>query len=156
MLFRSAGAKVTVVSPDLVEGLLALAVEGRIAHLEKRFEVADLEATVLVVSATNHAEVNQAVYAAAQLRRLPVNVVDCPDLCSFIFPAIIDRSPLVIAVSSGGASPVLARTVRAQLELLFPKAYGQLASFAEFRRAITKSRIEDPSDRKSTRLNSSH
>ena len=143
-----AGAKVTVVSPDLVEGLLALAVEGRIAHLEKRFEVADLEATVLVVSATNHAEVNQAVYAAAQLRRLPVNVVDCPDLCSFIFPAIIDRSPLVIAVSSGGASPVLARTVRAQLELLFPKAYGQLASFAESRRAITKSRVEDPSKRR--------
>ncbi|MEY2696194.1 MAG: uroporphyrinogen-III C-methyltransferase [Pseudomonadota bacterium] len=143
-----AGAKVTVVSPDLVEGLLALAVEGRIAHLEKRFEVADLEASVLVVSATNRPEVNQEVYAAAQLRRLPVNVVDCPELCSFIFPAIIDRSPLVIAVSSGGASPVLARTVRAQLELLFPKAYGQLAAFAEAQRAITKSRIDDPSKRR--------
>lgn len=143
-----AGAKVTVVAPQLVEGLLALAVEGRITHLEKSFEVSDLSGSILVVSATNHATVNQEVYQAAQLRRLPVNVVDCPELCSFIFPAIIDRSPLVIAVSSGGASPVLARNVRAQLELLFPKAYGQLAAFAEERRSITKSRIEDPSKRR--------
>lgn len=143
-----AGAKVTVVSPSLVEGLLALAVEGRISHLEKPFEVADLCGAVLVVSATNHAEVNQEVYEAAQLRNLPVNVVDCPELCSFIFPAIIDRSPLVIAVSSGGASPVLARTVRARLEVLFPKAYGQLAAFAEARRSITKSRIDDASKRR--------
>jgi uroporphyrin-III C-methyltransferase/precorrin-2 dehydrogenase/sirohydrochlorin ferrochelatase len=143
-----AGAKVTVVSPELIEGLLAMALDGRICHLEKRFEVSDLNSTVLVVSATNDAGVNQEVYEAAQLRRLPVNVVDCPDLCSFIFPAIVDRSPLVIAVSSGGASPVLARAVRARLEMLFPKAYGQLAAFAEARRNITKSRIEDPSRRR--------
>ena len=143
-----AGAKVTVVSPELIEGLLAMALDGRICHLEKRFEVSDLNSMVLVVSATNDAGVNQEVYEAAQLRRLPVNVVDCPDLCSFIFPAIVDRSPLVIAVSSGGASPVLARAVRARLEMLFPKAYGQLAAFAEARRNITKSRIEDPSRRR--------
>jgi uroporphyrin-III C-methyltransferase/precorrin-2 dehydrogenase/sirohydrochlorin ferrochelatase len=143
-----AGAKVTVVSPTLVEGLLAMALDGRISHLEKHFEVSDLSGWVLVVSATNNAEVNQEVYEAARLRSLPVNVVDCPELCSFIFPAIIDRSPLVIAVSSGGASPVLARAVRARLELLFPKAYGQLAAFAEARRSITKSRIEDPSKRR--------
>lgn len=142
-LLRS-GARVTVVSPMLVEGLLAMALDGRICHLEKRFEATDLGSSVLVISATNDAAVNQEVYEAAQLRRLPVNVVDCPDLCSFIFPAIIDRSPLVIAVSSGGASPVLARTVRAQLELLFPKAFGQLAAFAESRRARTKERINDP------------
>lgn len=143
-----AGAKVTVVSPALVEGLLALAVEGRIAHLEKSFEVADLAGAVLVVSATNKAKVNQEVYEAAQLRSLPVNVVDCPELCSFIFPAIIDRSPLVIAVSSGGASPVLARTVRARLEILFPKTYGQLAAFAEARRSVTKARIQDSTKRR--------
>ncbi len=143
-----AGAKVTVVSPALVEGLLALAVEGRIAHLEKSFEVADLAGAVLVVSATNKAKVNQEVYEAAQLRSLPVNVVDCPELCSFIFPAIIDRSPLVIAVSSGGASPVLARTVRARLEILFPKTYGQLAAFAEARRSVTKTRIQDSTKRR--------
>jgi uroporphyrin-III C-methyltransferase/precorrin-2 dehydrogenase/sirohydrochlorin ferrochelatase len=143
-----AGAKVTVVSPNLIEGLLAMALDGRISHLEKPFEVSDLSGSVLVVSATNDASVNQEVYEAAQLRSLPVNVVDCPELCSFIFPAIIDRSPLVIAVSSGGASPVLARTVRARLELLFPKAYGQLAAFAEARRSITKSRIEEPTKRR--------
>ena len=143
-----AGAKVTVVSPTLVEGLLAMALDGQISHLEKLFEVSDLAGSVLVVSATNDASVNQEVYEAAQLRSLPVNVVDCPELCSFIFPAIIDRSPLVIAVSSGGASPVLARTVRARLEVLFPKAYGQLAAFAEARRSITKSRIEEPTKRR--------
>lgn len=143
-----AGARITVVSPALVEGLLAMALDGRISHLEKRFEVTDLGSMILVVSATNDAAVNQEVYEAAQLRRLPVNVVDCPELCSFIFPAIVDRSPLVIAVSSGGASPVLARAVRARLEILFPKAYGQLAAFAEARRHLTKERIADPSKRR--------
>lgn len=143
-----AGAKVRVISPTLVESLLAMALEGQISHIEKRFEVSDLESFVLVVSATNDREVNKNVYEAAQLRRLPVNVVDCPELCSFIFPAIVDRSPLVIAVSTGGASPVLARAVRARLELLFPKAYGKLAAFAEARRAIAKTRIEDPSQRR--------
>lgn len=143
-----AGASVTVVSPDLVEGLLAMAVEGRIRHLEKRFQVADLDECVLVVSATNDAKVNQDVYEAAQQRHLPVNVVDCPELCNFIFPAIVDRSPLVMAISTGGASPVLARSVRAQLERFFPKTFGSLAAFAESRRILVKDRITDMSKRR--------
>jgi uroporphyrin-III C-methyltransferase / precorrin-2 dehydrogenase / sirohydrochlorin ferrochelatase len=143
-----AGGSVTVVSPDMVENLLALAIEGRIRHIEKRFQVSDLEDFALVVSATNQSEVNQEVYEAAHLRQMPVNVVDCPELCSFIFPAIVDRSPLVIAVSTGGASPVLARSVRARLEQLFAKGYGQLAGFAEARRNEVKAILPDPSIRR--------
>jgi uroporphyrin-III C-methyltransferase / precorrin-2 dehydrogenase / sirohydrochlorin ferrochelatase len=91
--------------------------------------------------------VNRAVAAAAKSRRIPVNVVDQPALCSFIFPSIVERAPLIVAVSSGGASPVLARLLRARLETLIPAGYGRLAALAGAFRDQVKARFK-PAERR--------
>ncbi|BBL74331.1 siroheme synthase CysG [Methylomagnum ishizawai] len=143
-----AGGAVTVLAPALGAALAPLAADRRIAHLAKVFEPADLAGFQLVISATDHREVNEQVHAAATRRNLPVNVVDCPELCSFIFPAIVDRSPVVIAVSTGGASPVLARLIRAKLESALPPAYGRLADLAEKFRQGVKQAVHEPHRRR--------
>ncbi|MDD5033660.1 MAG: siroheme synthase CysG [Methylococcaceae bacterium] len=136
---RQAGGRVTVLAPKLCDALRALKDEGHIHWLEKRFEPEDVEGYNLVIAATAEREVNEQVSKAARKHHIPVNVVDCLDLCSFIFPAIIDRSPIIAAVSSGGASPVLARLLRMRLETLIPPGYGVLARLAErFRERVKK------------------
>jgi uroporphyrin-III C-methyltransferase/precorrin-2 dehydrogenase/sirohydrochlorin ferrochelatase len=100
------------------------------------------------VAATDSAEVNHEVSQAAGQRHVPVNVVDDPALCSFIMPAIVDRSPVLIAVSTGGASPVLARLLRARLETMIPAAYGRLAACAAAFRASVKQRFSQPDKRR--------
>jgi uroporphyrin-III C-methyltransferase/precorrin-2 dehydrogenase/sirohydrochlorin ferrochelatase len=129
-LLRQAGAKVTVVSPELSPVLAADVKQGCITHICATFSPEQLGDVVLVIAATDDHAVNEAVSATAKARRIPVNVVDNPSLCSFIMPSIIDRSPMLVAVSSGGASPVLARQLRARLETLIPGTYGRLASVA--------------------------
>jgi len=116
--------------------------------VEKRFEAADLSGFALVVSATDDSETNHLVAQCAHAQKIPVNVVDTPHLCSFIFPAIIDRSPLIVAVSSGGAAPVLARLLRAKIETLIPAGYGRLARLSEKFRPQVKQRIKDSNQRR--------
>ncbi len=138
-LLRKAQADVTVVSPELCEELQTLKQDNLIQHQPREFEDADLEECVVVIAATDQRPVNQRVSELAHTLRLPVNVVDNPDLCSFIMPSIIDRSPVVIAVSTGGSSPVLARLIRTKLEGSIPAAYGRLASLVEgFRDKVKK------------------
>jgi uroporphyrin-III C-methyltransferase / precorrin-2 dehydrogenase / sirohydrochlorin ferrochelatase len=147
-LLLKAGAKVTVQAPDLVQTLTDLLREGVIQHRPGRFDPAVLDGAALVIAATNDDEVNRQVHAASVARNLPVNVVDHPELCTFILPAIIDRSPVVIAVSSGGASPVLARLIRARLETLIPSSFGRLAGLAASFRDKVKQRIQRPDRRR--------
>ncbi|MGH8498034.1 MAG: siroheme synthase CysG, partial [Methylococcales bacterium] len=97
---------------------------------------------------TGNRAVNVIVAEAANRANIPVNVVDDPELCSFIFPSIVDRSPVIAAVSTGSASPVLARLLRERLESLIPAGYGKLASLAEHFRAQVKERIRDPDQRR--------
>lgn len=143
-LLVQAGAAVTVVSPDLHAGFGGLGVQ----HIAARFAPIHLEGNLLVIAATDEMETNKLVSSEARLRNMPVNVVDNPGLCSFILPSILDRSPLVVAFSSGGASPVLARMLRGKLETLIPQGYSKLAAFsARFRDAVKKG-VLDPARRR--------
>ena len=130
-LLRKAGAHVVVVSPQLCDELAHLKASGSIEHLQREYQTGDLDDCVLVIAATDKHEINQRISTEAGSRRLPVNVVDNPRQCSFIMPSIIDRSPVQIAVSTGGASPVLARLIRTRLEGLIPAAYGKLGALVE-------------------------
>lgn len=111
-LLRRAGARVTVVSPTLIPALRIAKNEGQISHQAMLFSADALEGHSLVIAATNQENINRRVALAAKQRNIPVNVVDRPDLCSFIIPSIVDRSPVIIAISTGGASPILARTAQ--------------------------------------------
>ena len=147
-LLLGCGAKVAVVAPELGETLAAEKAAGRIEHVATRFEDAHLAGATVGIAATDDHAVNEAVSRAARMRDIPVNVVDSPELCSFIFPSIVDRSPMVVAVSTGGASPVLARLMRAKLETMIPAAYGRLAQLANDLRGRVKQHFANPPQRR--------
>jgi uroporphyrin-III C-methyltransferase / precorrin-2 dehydrogenase / sirohydrochlorin ferrochelatase len=147
-LLLAAGAHVTVVAPRLGATLARLAEEGSVAHRAGEFSEDALNGNALVFAATDDAAVNRAVHAAATARGIPVNVTDRPDLCTFILPSIVDRSPVIVAVSSGGAAPVLARLLRARLETLIPASYGRLAELVAAFRERVKRRIAHPVERR--------
>jgi len=128
--------------------LAALAREGGGEVLVRGYQAADLVGCRLVIAATDDPGLNAQVSADAQALSLPVNVVDAPALCTVIFPAIVDRSPLVIAVSSGGDAPVLARLIRAKLEAWIPSAYGELAGLAARFRHKVKTLYPDVNQRR--------
>ncbi len=124
---RKAEASVTVIAPEICEELQDLADSNDINYIAEQFSEEALDEKMLVIAATNDEEVNKQISGLAKARNIPVNVVDNPDLCSFIMPSIVDRDPVQIAISTGGASPVLARLLRARLETLIPASYGRLA-----------------------------
>ena len=108
-----------------------LRMAGAVVIQRARFSPADLEGVALAVGADAPEEDLLALSLSARSRGIPVNIVDRPELCSFITPAIIDRAPMTIAISSGGAAPILARLIRARIEALIPPAYGRLAALAD-------------------------
>ena len=140
-----AGARVRVVAPEISDALKSAS---GVEAVTARFEAAHLDGIALVIAATNDREVNKQVSQLAQARNIPVNVVDDPALCSFIMPAIMDRSPLMVAFSSGGASPVLTRMMRGKLETVIPQNYSRLAGFAERFREAVKQRVTNPAKRR--------
>ncbi len=147
-LLVRAGATITVIGTEISPAVLSLQKTHNLTLLQKPFSPIDLGAFRLVVSATNHEETNRLVAETAAEQNIPVNVVDNPELCSFIFPAIIDRSPIIAAVSSGGAAPVLARLLRAKIETVIPPAYGRLAQLADKFRDKVKQHIDNPAQRR--------
>ncbi|MBF8756268.1 siroheme synthase CysG [Pseudomonas guariconensis] len=147
-LLADAGAALRVVAPEVDSQLAALAREGGGEVLVRGYQPGDLDGCRLVIAATDDSVLNAQVSADAQARSLPVNVVDAPALCTVIFPAIVDRSPLVVAVSSGGDAPVLARLIRARLEAWIPAAYGELAGLAARFRDKVKALYPDVNQRR--------
>ena len=142
-LLRS-GVQVTVIAPELCARLAELALAGALRHEPKRFQPGDLAGAEIVIAATDDPAVNESVASAAKALRVPVNVADSAALSGFIMPSLVDRPPLQIAISSAGASPVLARKLRTMIEALVPFAYGRLAAFAGRFRAASKRRYPDP------------
>lgn len=137
-LLQQAGARIRVAAAQLNAELDALARSGAIEYCAQTFADHLLDDVFLAVAATDDAALNRQVFQAAEARQRLVNVVDEPQLCSFIFPAIIDRSPLQIAVSSDGQAPVLARLWREKLEALLPQHIGAMAAQAGAARTVVK------------------
>jgi uroporphyrin-III C-methyltransferase/precorrin-2 dehydrogenase/sirohydrochlorin ferrochelatase len=128
-LLLRAQASVEIVAEALSAEVAQLETAGQIQWLAQRFEPQQVRGCRIVIAATDDPLLNAAVAAAAGEAGIPVNVVDDPELSTFITPAIVDRAPLLVAVSSGGSAPVLARRVREQIERLLPAASGRLAQF---------------------------
>ncbi len=147
-LLTDAGAVPRVVTHEALDELAALvARHGGELHL-RDYREEDLNGVRLAVAATDDEPLNARISREAQARGIPVNVVDAPELCSVIFPAIVDRSPLMVAVSSGGDAPVLARLIRARIETWIPAAYGQLAGLAKKFRSRVKAALPDVQQRR--------
>ncbi|AGA91360.1 uroporphyrin-III C-methyltransferase [Thioflavicoccus mobilis 8321] len=145
---RRAGATVRVVAPQLAPALAELLADGEILHDARPFRDDDLDDVLLVVAATDDRAVNRRIAELARTASVPVNVVDQPEDCTFLMPSVIDRSPVVVAVSTGTASPVLARLLRTRLEALIPAAYGRLADLCAGYRSRVKERFTDQRERR--------
>jgi siroheme synthase-like protein len=126
----AAGAVVTVVSPALSPALATLASAGRIAHVARSYTDGDLAGAALAFAATDDGGVNAAVALEGRARGVWVNAADDPAHCDAILPAVVRRGAVTVAVSTGGASPALARAVRQRIEAALPDAYGPLAEVA--------------------------
>lgn len=152
-LLESAGARITIVAPTLTDTLAARAAAAALHHVPRTFVGSDADAALLasarlVIAATDDRAINTAVSEHARARGIWVNVVDDAELSTALMPSIIDRSPVIVAVSTGGASPVLARRLRERLEALLEPSLGPLAALlARFRQRLI-ARWPDPSHRR--------
>ena len=147
-LLLRAGARLVVVAADLTTGLRELAGGPGVTWHRRAFRDGDLDGVRLVIVAVDDGALAGTIAAAAGARGIPVNAVDRRPLCSFILPSILDRSPLVAAVSTGGAAPILARILRARLETILPARFGRLARFLGEIRPDVLGRIPDSAPRR--------
>ena len=142
-----AGACVTVVAPSICTAFQNLqhssATPLAITHHARCFTDADIDQHHLIVAATNDTTTNLHIAALAQANQQLVNVVDAPEQGNFIFPSIVDRSPVIVAISTGGSSPVLARQLRTRLECVLPSGCGELASITEAYRETVKQHLPE-------------
>ena len=137
-LLADAGAALKVVAPEVDPQLNELALHSQGSVQLRGYQADDLQDICLVIAATDDEPLNAQISVQAQALGVPVNVVDAPKLCSVIFPAIVDRSPLIVAITSGGDAPVLARLIRAKIETWIPATYGLLAGLSKRFRARVK------------------
>ena len=147
-LLIKAQAKVDCLSPLFCEGITNLSQNGDVNLIQKSFESDDIKDYAIIIASTDDSSVNALISKSAKKARIPVNVVDSPELSSFIMPSIVDRSPVIIAVSSAGKAPVLSRMIRAKLETVIPSAYGVLAEIAGEYRQKVKDRFSKIKDRR--------
>lgn len=146
-LLARTGAYIVVVAPLIREEVQAIIDEHGGEIHQREFADTDINDATLVIAATDNDSVNRHVSVLAKSRQIPVNVVDQTALCSFIVPAIVDRSPVVIAISTGGSSPVLTRDIKEKIEILLPSAYGRLAALLGSLREQVKTSIKSFSRR---------
>jgi uroporphyrin-III C-methyltransferase/precorrin-2 dehydrogenase/sirohydrochlorin ferrochelatase len=147
-LLLSAGAQVLLIAETVTGEIAQLIADRRICWGGRRFDEADLVGVSLVIVAAEDEALQARVSQRAQAHCVPVNVVDRPALSSFIMPAIVDRGPVTIAISTGGSAPALARKLRAEIERALPVAIGRLARFAEIFRAQVRRTVAEPRARR--------
>jgi uroporphyrin-III C-methyltransferase / precorrin-2 dehydrogenase / sirohydrochlorin ferrochelatase len=147
-LLERSGASITVVAPEIVPELMARAAGGTLTLAMREFEPEDLDGARLVIVATSRRAVNRWIAKLSDARNIPVNVVDDAHASRFIVPAIIDRDPVLVAISTGGASPVLARRLRERLEALIPARIGELASWLKALRKTARDKLRDTDERR--------
>jgi uroporphyrin-III C-methyltransferase/precorrin-2 dehydrogenase/sirohydrochlorin ferrochelatase len=147
-MLLNAGAKVRLVSPELGNEFAEALPHDDIHYLAEPFIPEHLDGVFLVIAATDKREVNGLVYQSANQRQILVNVVDDTPRCSFIVPSIVDRSPLIVAISSSGKAPVLARLVREKLETLLPQSLGKMAALSGQFRDKLKTRLPNVTARR--------
>ena len=140
--------EVTLIAPEAIEPLRALADEGSIRWEQREYRPEDLEGTFMVIAATNDTDVNIRVFEDAERRAMLVNVVDVPPLCNFILPAIVRTGPLAIAISTAGASPALAKRMKREIGELFGEEYAQLALLLNEARGWAKASLPTFADRR--------
>lgn len=133
---------ITIMAETVTEGVERLINENQLNWLQHNYQSGLLSDITLVIAATDNTEVNEQVYHEAVEFNILANVVDQPDLCTYITPAIIDRSPMIIALSSSGSAPILIRMLREQIEKILPQGYGRLADFSLKFRDHVKARIK--------------
>ncbi|HUA11464.1 MAG TPA: bifunctional precorrin-2 dehydrogenase/sirohydrochlorin ferrochelatase [Solirubrobacteraceae bacterium] len=142
-------AAVTVIAPLLTGELAEYAREGSVAWQEREYAgPRDLEGALLVIAATDDAELNIAVAGDAERRQMLVNVVDVPALCNFILPALVRSGPLAIAISTAGASPALAKRMKREIQAAFGEPYARLAVLLSEARGWAKATLPTYQDRK--------
>lgn len=142
------GALVTIVAPELCAALTQAVKRGAMRHRAKRFQEEDLSGAELAVAATNDERVNGEVAQAARAAGIAVNVADDVDRSTFVMASVVERGPLQIAISTSGASPALARRLRARIEGAIPEGYAALAVLAGRYRAAAMRRLPDPEARR--------
>ncbi|MDP2211016.1 MAG: bifunctional precorrin-2 dehydrogenase/sirohydrochlorin ferrochelatase [Candidatus Aquicultor sp.] len=142
------GADVEVISPDSTPGLEELAREGRLRMTRREYRRGDLGDATLAIVATDDNAVNTEVYREATDNQIPVNVVDVPELCSFIVPSTIRRGDLVISISTSGSCPALAKHIREELEETYRDEYGRFCDMLRDFRARVIDKYDDPKERK--------
>ena len=145
---RRAGARVHLIAPELTPELREGVEAGYLTHQPGPFADPDIAGMRLIIAATGDSGVNERVARLAKAAGIPVNVVDKPEACTFLLPSVIDRSPVVVAVTTAKASPVLARLLRGRLESMIPAGYGRLADFCSRYRQAVKARFQDEGDRR--------
>ena len=146
--FLKARASVTLVAPEFCSELLEHASNNEVILTQAYFDESHLDGKMLVIAATDNESVNNTVFELANKRNIFVNVVDDQPKCTFIFPSIVDRDPITIAISSAGTAPVLARRLREKLETLIPQHIGPLATLVGSFRDNVKARFKHFADRR--------
>jgi siroheme synthase-like protein len=141
-------ARVVLIAPDAIQPLQDLAAEGSIEWERREYRTEDLEATFIVIAATNDTDVNIGVYHDAERRAMLANVVDVPPLCNFILPAIVRTGPLAIAISTAGASPALAKRIKREIADAYGTEHARLAELLNDARGWAKSTLPTYQDRK--------
>jgi uroporphyrin-III C-methyltransferase/precorrin-2 dehydrogenase/sirohydrochlorin ferrochelatase len=147
-LLERCGARITVVAPEIAPELMERAARGALSVAVREFEPGDLEGARLVIVATSRRALNRWIATMSEARAIPVNVVDDKEASRFIVPAIVDRDPVIVAISTGGTSPVLARRLRERLEAYIPKRFGDFALWLKALRQTSMDRLRDTAERR--------